>query len=115
MQTSNFARAAKHPQAVAISVGVPPWYRGRRYLPLAPDREWLDLPPDEYTPLYKARLDALDPQQVAQALGEDAVLLCWEAPDKFCHRFLVAWWLEASMGIDVPELGATQRMMFGEE
>jgi hypothetical protein len=30
-------------------------------------------------------------------------LLCWEAPGKFCHRRLVAAWLEDALGIDVPE------------
>jgi uncharacterized protein (DUF488 family) len=35
--------------------------------------------------------------------GEDVVLLCYETPDKFCHRHLVAkWFYEA--GIEVREL-----------
>ena len=38
--TSNFAKSAKHPEAVAISWGVPRFYKGRRYMPLAPPA-WL--------------------------------------------------------------------------
>ena len=38
--TSNFAKSGKRPDAVAISQGVPRFYRVKRYLPLAPPR-WL--------------------------------------------------------------------------
>ena len=38
--TSNFAKSAKHPDAVAISRGVPRFYKGRRCLALAPPT-WL--------------------------------------------------------------------------
>jgi predicted RNase H-like nuclease len=38
--TSNFAKSGKDPDAVAISQGVPRFYKGRRYMPLAPPR-WL--------------------------------------------------------------------------
>jgi len=31
--TSNFAQSAKHPDAVAISQGVPRFYRGKPYIP----------------------------------------------------------------------------------
>ena len=31
-------------------------------------------------------------------------MLCWEPPGKFCHRRLVAKWLEEHLGVDVPEL-----------
>jgi hypothetical protein len=30
-------------------------------------------------------------------------MLCWEAPGEFCHRRLVAEWLEGELGIQVPE------------
>jgi uncharacterized protein (DUF488 family) len=48
-------------------------------------------------------LDKLDPGEVAYELGSEAVLLCWEAPGRFCHRRLVATWLEEALGVDVPE------------
>lgn len=49
-------------------------------------------------------LEGLDPQKVFDDLAEDAILLCWEAPGKFCHRRLVAAWLEEKLGVQMPEL-----------
>lgn len=37
------------------------------------------------------------------ALGDDAVLLCFEGKGKFCHRHLAAEWLRSG-GIDCEEL-----------
>lgn len=103
MQTGYYARHGKHPNAVAISVGVPRWFRGRRYPALAPDREWLRVDPEKYMRLYAERLRGLDARRVVADLGEDAILLCWEAPGKFCHRRLVAEWIERETGIVVAE------------
>ena len=58
----------------------------------------------EYANEYRRDvLEKLDPVKAAEELGSDAVLLCWEAPDKFRHRRLVAVWLEEALGIEVPE------------
>lgn len=43
------------------------------------------------------------PDRVVEFLGADAILLCWEPAGQFCHRRLVAEWLETSLGIVVPE------------
>jgi len=60
--------------------------------------------------VYWARLEALDPQRVYRDLvalaGPDALLLCHEKPGIPCHRLTVASWLEATLGIRVPELDA---------
>ena len=40
--TSNFARNGNNPNAVAISIGVPRGWKGRRYFKLAPSREMLE-------------------------------------------------------------------------
>jgi hypothetical protein len=90
---------------VAISAGVPRWFRGRRYPQLAPTRAMLKMTKVEYDRLFDAILARLDPKQVAQDLGEGAVLLCWEKPGQRCHRRRVAEWLEEALGIEVPELG----------
>src|SRR6266498_2217195 len=104
--TSNFATSAKHPDAVAISQGVPRFYRGKRYMPLAPPR-WLlkAKDPELFDREYRKQLDSLDAKQVAEELGPDAILLCWESFNVRCHRRLVAEWLEEKLGIVVPELG----------
>lgn len=103
MQTGYYARHATHPHAVAISAGVPWWYGGRRYPALAPKREWLWLPEEAYREQFAAKLRGMNAQKVVADLGEDAVLLCWEAPGRFCHRRLVAEWIERETGIAVPE------------
>lgn len=53
---------------------------------------------------YDKVLRQLDPQAIWQELGEDAVLLCWEKPGDFCHRRLVAEWLEKRLGVTIKEL-----------
>jgi hypothetical protein len=103
--TSNFARSGKHPDAVAISQGVPRFYKVRRYLPLAPPRSLLKAKdPELFDREYRKQLDSLDAKQVAVDLGPNAILLCWESFNVRCHRRLVAEWLEGKLGIVVPEL-----------
>jgi len=105
IQTSYFGRAASFPNAVAISQGIPKWYNGARYKPLAPSWEIIHLKDHE---LYRKRyyeevLSKLDPKQVAADL-EGCILLCHEKDSTFCHRRIVAEWLEAALGIKVPEM-----------
>jgi len=92
------------PHLVSIAWKTPEWFQGRRYPALAPRGKMLKMPEDEYRRRYQAILDRLDPRQVYEDLGEDAVLLCWEQPGEFCHRRLVAAWLERALGVTVPEL-----------
>ena len=103
--TSNFAKSAKHPDAVAISRGVPRFYKGRRYVPLTPPRSLLEAKDSElFDREYRKQLDSLDAKQVAEELGPNAILLCWESFNVRCLRRLVAEWLEEKLGIVVPEL-----------
>lgn len=111
LTTSNFAKSAKNPNAIAISQGLPRFApRVKRYLPLAPPRALLNAKdPALYDVEYKKILAALDPKKVYDDLialgGPDAVLLCWESFNVKCHRRLVAEWIEAALGIVIPELG----------
>lgn len=74
----------------------------RKYPTLAPTPDMLNITvEEEYTKLYYERiLNKLDPQKVYQELGDNAVLLCFEKWDDiktnktFCHRRIVAKWLE---------------------
>jgi len=60
---------------------------------------------DEYSKIYiGCFLDKLNATRVYQELGEDAILLCWERPDKFCHRHIVSNWLSNSLNIQITEL-----------
>jgi hypothetical protein len=60
----------------------------------------------EYAIEYlRETLDKLNSVSVFEELGSDAVLLCWEAPlqASFCHRRLVAAWLEDALVIEALE------------
>ena len=87
-------------------------------MPLAPPR-WLlkAKDPELFDREYRKQLDSLDAKQVAEDLGPDAILLCWESFNVRCHRRLVAEWLEEKLGIVVPELGQKrgESIPFGEQ
>ncbi|MBW2309418.1 MAG: hypothetical protein JRG73_21075 [Deltaproteobacteria bacterium] len=103
-------------RAVAISRGVPGWYEGRRYEPLAP-LGWMVSMIKSAAPWQREKaqarfavaygrniLEHLDPEDVLVHLGDGAVLLCWEEPGEFCHRRIVAKWLREELGIRVDEV-----------
>jgi uncharacterized protein (DUF488 family) len=52
---------------------------------------------------YTEVLNKLDPQKVYDELN-DYTLLCYEKSGDFCHRRVVADWIERSLGINVPEI-----------
>ena len=68
----------------------------------------------EFLELYRDILSRLDAAEIYGQLtdfGRPAVMLCWEsaidchAGKTFCHRHLVAQWLEDQLGIEVLEFG----------
>lgn len=101
--TSCFARSGKLHQAVAIARGVPRWFRGRIYDQLRPTREMLALDTDAYKVAYEELLAGLDPHEIATAIGDGSVMLCWERDPANCHRTMAARYLLAA-GYDVEEL-----------
>ena len=114
MKTSYFAHKniIANPHAVAICRGVPKWFHGRIYSPLAPSWDLLlYCKKNALSPLLCARsyfkevLYALDPWTVYNEIGAEAILLCWEKPGEFCHRRIVAAWFEWHLKVNVPELG----------
>ena len=105
--TSYFANLKNIPEEIvpiAISGSVPNFYKGIQYKRLAPRWETLtrykqsgdkDAFIKDY---YKYVLDGLDANRVIQDLielsnGKDIALICWESPEKFCHRHLIAKWI----------------------
>jgi hypothetical protein len=110
MFTSYFAKSGLNPNAVAITATLPPWYKGKYYHLLAPPWQLVDdlknfnIDKNQYTELYKELiLDMLEPQRVLRDLGENAVLLCYEKPGRFCHRHIVSEWLR-NAGIPCKEI-----------
>src|SRR5580698_10407259 len=107
MMTSDFKTAGRHQNAVAICRGVPSWYRGKRYLALAPTRAMLTNLQD-FDVEYDKILASLNPANVYRELvalrnGEEPILLCWELFNVCCHRRRVAEWLMSKVDVEIPE------------
>jgi hypothetical protein len=109
MYTSNFANLQKIVEAglrpVAISIGLPKTYTGDREIRLAPTWPMLRMSREEYDKRFRWILSKLDAEKLYRSLGDDAVLLCYEKHNDWCHRRLVAEWFETELGIVVPEFG----------
>lgn len=98
---------------ISIAGKTPEGFIGPKYKNLAPHydffQEWKHTGDnDRYIECYYARvLDHLNPKEVEDFLyflsdGMDLALVCYEKPENFCHRHLVADWLR-SAGIEVEE------------
>jgi hypothetical protein len=110
MKTSNFSAHAKYnfPNPVSISRFPPQDFEGREYLDLAPSPELLDFykrtqDHNRFKAAFNLHLEKLDPAKVVSDLGNDAILLCFEDRNAFCHRRLVADWIYSKLGILVSE------------
>lgn len=104
--TSYFAKLKKLPRnivPVSICAKAPAWYRGMQYKMLAPKygffTVWKQTHDNGYYIDHFKRevLDRLNPDAVIDELSAMAkdhtfALLCYERPDSFCHRHLVADW-----------------------
>lgn len=118
--TSCYGRWRLFPEGclrAAVSLKVP---KGNafdvRIAPFAPDQALLDgirsgtISTAEYAKRYLSLLEsregafiAADRLRQMDESGRSAVLLCWEA-DGFCHRHLLAKWLNIGWSLDVREL-----------
>jgi Uncharacterized conserved protein len=104
--TSYFANLKNIPKDVfpiSISLRPPKGYNGLEYKVLAPSNALLSAwhkNHDEtyYRQVFCNKLDALNANDIVAVLeymskGKDVVLVCYERPENFCHRHLVAEWL----------------------
>lgn len=91
-------------------------YEGKYYSPLAPKlgfwKIWHsnigkidDIENNKYyiEEYYRQVLSKLDPLKLYNELNNN-ILLCYERHDEFCHRHIVAAWLELFLDIHVPEI-----------
>ena len=53
---------------------------------------------------YNLVLKQLDSKEIVKLFNKDTIFLCYENNDEFCHRHIVAYWLEKELGIKVPEI-----------
>lgn len=111
--TSYFAnsRAFSKEGVMPISIArySPRWYQGPQFTAVAPTSYMLSgaCSHEEYLRRYDEILGKLNPQQVVSAIenisrGRDVALCCYEKPGDFCHRHLLAEWLNKN-GYDVKE------------
>ena len=108
--TSYFANIRNLPDSfepVSIARWPPKWFKGKKYAILAPPNEILAMHrvDEKYaahgfysTDFHHRVLDLLNPDDVVRNLHAmtnkpNIALLCYEKPGDFCHRHLVADWL----------------------
>lgn len=102
-------------EPIAISGKRPDFYEGLYYSDFAP-RYWMyqrwkdkDITNEGYTEEYKKYLDTLDKEEIRKDFkeytveGNDIVLLCYEKSGEFCHRHVLADWLEENFGWKIEE------------
>jgi len=115
MFTGYFAKVKSYPKGLRyISIArFNRYWGGEKYISLAPTPDMLSIEDyEQYKKLYYERvLNKLDPRAVYKELGDSAVLLCFESiadiksGKKFCHRRIVANWLEDNIeGLTVNEI-----------
>lgn len=97
---------------ISICGKAPDWYKGLQYKKLAPKygffMEWKKNNDNDYyvEHFQKEVLDGLDATEAIRDLinmlpdraggYKDIALICYEKPSDFCHRHLVAEWLNQS-------------------
>ena len=62
----------------------------------------------EYTSKYLDQLNELGVDRIIkmiQIFGDNVVLLCWESPEKFCHRHILADYINKNSSVVVEEFG----------
>ena len=112
----NFQTINYKTYAISGNHGCDADYHGFWYPTLAPKKDfWLvwhrniGVVPEEVNnryyieEYYKQVLSKLDPEIMYEDL-KNSVLLCYEEAPLFCHRHIVAAWLELTLGISVPEV-----------
>ena len=111
--TSYFAKLKSLPEdlvPISICGKAPDWYKGLQYKKLAPKYDffmkWKETHDDDYyvQQYYEQVLNKLNVLDVVNdlidlvkttgsLLGKNICLICYEKPEAFCHRHLVADWL----------------------
>ena len=122
--TSSYSQLGNHENGISISGdrGKKVNYTGPVFSALAPKKSWWErwnmlkdhmdyhesvvMYMDKY---YETVLANLDPKEVYETL-DGKILLCYEESEYFCHRHVVAEWLELCLDIHIPEV----KMIDGE-
>ena len=101
---------------VSIARFPPRWYKGHQMKSLAPPEKLLwkakqgKTDKEDYRLQYLGEIEKrFTPSSLYDSListcgGQDIALLCFEKRGQFCHRRILAQWLEEIPGVEVKEL-----------
>ena len=99
---------------ISIARWVPKWYNGISLKNVAPTPSMLkeDITRDEYIARYKAMIKNVNAREFIENLsyftkGQPCALLCYEKPNEFCHRHLLAEYLNKELGLNIQEFNLT--------
>lgn len=124
--TSYFGNAKKLHEAKIEMVNIarykPRYFSGFSIPSVAPLPFMLkdDMTVEEYVVHYnKLVLMPLNIEKFLQTLeslsgGKDVALCCYEKPGQFCHRHLLAEWLNKKGGLDIKEFGVKEEKVVEE-
>ena len=120
--TSYFGNSKKLQQAgikvIGISLYPPRWFNGISLKQVAPTKSILfanGQTQEEYTRRYRSEvLSRQDMQQFLKTVeqasgGQDVALCCYEKPEDFCHRHILADWIKEKIGVEISEYGYTPK------
>jgi len=110
VKTSYFAKY-KGKDGVSIALSTPKWFKFQKEISLMPTWDMINgikngsLSKDQYEKIYREKiLFLVDPFYIYEKY-ENSVLLCWEKIGEFCHRRIVAEWIEEETENEVEEYG----------
>ena len=106
--TGYFAKLKEYLSKDLLPISVarfsPKWYTGLEYKPLAPTSDNLEqynknlISKSEYASRYYEHINSIKEfydvhADLEKLTKKDVILLCYERPEDFCHRHLLANWL----------------------
>lgn len=119
--TSYFAKLKELEKKGIIPISIarkkPHWFTGEELIKLAPPTWLMKYKEEEYTLNYKKyvlgkyNLQATVNYFKKKYKGKKIALICYEKSSGFCHRHLVAEWLEKG-GLEVKEYGKIQTELY---
>ena len=115
--TGYYARLKKYEEAGLTSISIagkaPEFYKGIQYKVFAPSwdifSKWKsgEINNFQYTDRFNqeilGKLNKEDVRTFLDSFETDIILLCYEKSGDFCHRHIVADWIESELGKQVEE------------
>ena len=122
--TSYFGNLKNLEKNNIVPIGIccypPKWFKGPNLLSIAPTPDILincKSNHQEYIKRFKNEIISLqnDPKEFVKRItfiseGKDLALCCFEKPNEFCHRHLVAEWLNETLNLNVEEFNITDEL-----